>query len=263
MTENGRLERLAKEVRNSPADELARMRFFNAFLDSELCLLLSEEADVETISPIVAVHEGIEHVFAFASDDNLATYSGKVAPYAALSGRVIVDLLAQADLGIAFNFGLSSSELILTNKEIIWLNEIASEVPETHAARPTAFFPLGQEIKFLNSVLIEKLLSAAELAESFWLTGVEYDNNSKGLLLIIFDARAGSEASLAKAALEAVAFSGFEKLPFDVSFLKGQAKVAKVVKRQCQPLLFPELPVQTPHQPSIPGGDPKKPPKLR
>ena len=263
MTENSRLEVLAQDVSHSPADQSARMRFFNAFLDSELCLLLSEDAGEETVSPIVATHEGAEHVFVFASEDNLAEYSEKVAPYAALSGRVIVDMLAQAGSGIAFNFGLSSSELILTAEEITWLNGIAAEAPDTHEARPTAFFSPGKEGKILTTVLMEKLLSAAALADSFWLTVVEYDNHSRSVLLIIIDACEEAEAVLAKAALEAVALSGFENLPFDVSFLNGQDKVVESVKRQGRPLLFPERPTKKPHQPSIPGMDPAKPPKLR
>ena len=171
-------------------------------------------------------------------------------------------MLAQADLGIGFNFGLSSLALILTAEEIKWLNGIVAEAPYIHEARPKAFFPLVKEGKTLSSVLIEKLFSALELADSFWMAGVEYDNHSKGVLLVILDARTGAELPLAKAALEAAALSGFENLPFDVSFLKGQDKVLEIVKRQGQPLLFPELPAKTLNQSFSPGGDPAKTPKL-
>ena len=263
MIENSRLEALAKEVLHSPENQPTRMRFFNAFLDSELCLLLNEEADEETISPIVAYCKGIEHVLVFTSEDYLAEYSKKVAPYAALSGRVIVDMLARANLGIAFNFAMPSSELVLTAGEITWLNEIVTETPYTHEVRPKVFFPLGEESEKLKSILIEKLLSAAELAASFWLVGVEYDDQSQGVLLIILDARKGAEAPLAKAAMEAVAFSGLENLTFDVSFLKGQEKLVETVKRQGHPLLFPERPARTLSLSSILGCDPSKPPQLR
>ena len=263
MIDNNRLEVLAKELLHSPVNQHTRMRFFNAFLDSELCLLLSEETGEETISPIVACYKGIKHVLVFNSEDNLAEYSKKVVPYAALSGRVIVDMLARANLGIIFNFAMASSELVLTAGEITWLNEIVTETPSTHEARPKVFFPLGEESEKLNSILIEKLLSAAELAASFWLVGVEYDDQSQGVLLIILDARKGAEAPLAKAAMEAVAFSGLENLPFDVSFLKGQEKLVETVIRQGQPLVFPERPVKTLSLPYIPGGDPSKPPQLR
>ena len=74
---------------------------------------------------------------------------------------------------------------------------------------------------------------------------------------------AGAEAPLAKAAMEAVAFSGLENLPFDVSFLKGREKLVEIVIRQGQPLLFPERPAKKLSSPSIPGGDPSKPPQLR
>lgn len=263
MIENSRLEVLANEVLRSPEDQRTRMRFFNAFLDSELCFLLSEEAGEETISPIVANCKGIEHVLVFTCENKLVEYSKKVVPYAALSGRVIVDMLARANLGIAFNFAIPSSELVVTASEITWLHEIVAEVPYTHEARPTLFFPLGVEGEKLALILIGKLLYAAELAASFWLVGVEYDDQSQGVLLIILDARAGAETPLTKAAMEAVAFSGFENLPFDVSFLKGQEKLVATVKRQGQPLLFPELPAKTLSLPSIPGGDPSKPPLLR
>ena len=263
MIEKSRLELLANEVLNSPENQPTRLRFFNAFLDSELCLLLSKEAGEETISPIVAYCRGIEHVLVFTCENSLVEYSKKVAPYAALSGRVIVDMLARANLGLAFNFAMPSSELILTAGDIKWLNEIVAESPYIHEARPTLFFPLGTEGEKLASILTEKLLPAANLAASFWLVGVQYDDQSQGVLLIILDARPGAEAPLAKAAIEAVAFSGFDNLPFDVSFLKGQNKLAETVKRQGQPLLFPKLPTKMLSLPSIPGGDPSKPPQLR
>ncbi len=263
MIEKSRLELLANEVLHSPENQPTRLRFFNAFLDSELCLLLSEEAGEETISPIVAYFEGIEHVLVFTCENNLVEYSKKVAPYAALSGRLIVDMLARANLGIAFNFAMPSSELFLTAGEITWLNEIVAGSPYTHEARPTLFFPLDVEGKKLASILIEKLLFAAELAASFWLVGVEYDDQSQGVLLIILDPRAGAEAPLAKAAMEAIAFSGVENLPFDVTFLKGQEKLVEIVKRQGKPLLFPELPAKPLSLPSIPGSDPSRPPQLR
>ena len=263
MIENSWLEVLAEKMCHAPADQAMRMQFFITFLDSELYLLLSEEASYESISPIVASHKGIEHVLVFTSEDNLAEYSKQISPYAALSGRVIVEMFAQADLGIALNFAILSSELFLTTEEIKWLNEIVAEVPAIHQARPTAFFPLAEESKKLNSILIDKLLSLAELAASFWLTGVEYDNQSQGVMLIILDACTGAEAPLAKAALEAVAFSGLENLSFEVSFLPGQEKVVETVKRQGQPLLFPERPAKKLYQPSMPGGDPSKPPRLR
>ena len=263
MIDSSRLEVLAKELLDSPVNQRAKMRFFDAFLDSELCLLLREEAGEETISPIVACYNGIKHVLVFSSEDNLAEYSKKVVPYAALSGRVIVGMLAGANLGITFNFAMPSTELVLTAEQIIWLNEIVAETPYMHEARPKVFFPLGEKSEKLNSILIEKLLSAAELATSFWLVGVEYDDQSQGVLLIIIDARKGAEAPLAKAAMEAVAFSGLENLPFDVSFLKGQEKLVETVIRQGQPLVFPERPAKTLSLPSIPGGDPSKPPQLR
>ena len=76
--------------------------------------LFNKETGEETISPIVACYKGIKHVLVFNSEDNLAEYSKKVVPYAALSGRVIVDMLARANLGIIFNFAIASSELVLT-----------------------------------------------------------------------------------------------------------------------------------------------------
>ena len=158
---------------------------------------------------------------------------------------------------------LEKLRLVLTAGGITWLNEIVAEVPAIHQARPTAFFPLAEESKKLNSILIDKLLSLAELATSFWLTGVEYDNQSQGVLLVILDARIGAEAPLAKAALEAVAFNGLENLSFEVSFLTGQEKVVETLKRQGQPLLFPERSAKKLYQPSMPGGDPSKPPRLR
>ncbi|MGA0300650.1 MAG: SseB family protein, partial [Paracoccaceae bacterium] len=87
MTGKSRLEVLAEELRRFPADQSARMRFFNAFCDAEVFLLLNEEPDEGSLSPVVLEAEGRGHVLAFASEEHLADYSAQVAPYAALSGR--------------------------------------------------------------------------------------------------------------------------------------------------------------------------------
>ena len=38
-------------------------------------------------------------------------------PYAAISGRVVVDMLTQAELGIAFNWGVLASEMVVTAED--------------------------------------------------------------------------------------------------------------------------------------------------
>jgi hypothetical protein len=263
VTGKSRLEVLTEELRRFPADHSARMRFFNAFCDAEVFLLLNEEPDEGSLSPVVLDAEGRGHVLAFASEEHLADYSAQVAPYAALSGRVIVDMLTQAELAIAFNWGVLVSEMVITAEEITWLNGVISEAPETHNARPTSFFALGQERDTLSRVLVEKLISASELAQAFWLIGVGYETGAKGVMLCIVDAPLEAEAPLAKAALEAIAFCGYENLLFDVSFLKHHEKAVEAIERQGQRLVFPKRPPVTPKQRSMPGSDPARPPKLR
>ena len=263
MTGKSRLEVLAEELRRFPADQCARMRFFNAFCDAEVFLLLNEEPDKGSLSPVVLEAESRGHVLAFSSEEHLADYSSQVSPYAAISGRVIVDMLTQAELGIAFNWGVWASEMVVTAEEITWLNGVISETPETHDARPTSFFALRQESEVLSRVLVEKLISASELAQAFWLIGVGYETGAKGVLLCVIDAPPEAEAPFAKAALEAIAFCGFENLLFDVSFLKHNDRAVEAIERQGQRLLFPKRPPVTPQQRSMPGSDPARPPKLR
>ena len=138
MTGTSRLEVLAEYLRRFPADQSARMRFFNAFFDAEVFLLLNEEPDEGSLSPVVLEAESRGHVLAFSSEEHLADYSSQVCPYAAISGRVIVDMLTQAELGIAFNWGSWPQKWLLRRRDHL-AERVISETPETHDARPLPF----------------------------------------------------------------------------------------------------------------------------
>jgi len=87
----------------NPDDIQARMKYFERLADSELFLLLTKEAEGETLSPETFDISDGTFILAFDTEDRLSAFVGKAAPYAALSGRVIAGMLQGQGIGIALN----------------------------------------------------------------------------------------------------------------------------------------------------------------
>ncbi|MFN7225492.1 MAG: SseB family protein, partial [Paracoccaceae bacterium] len=80
-------------VSADPDNETLRLRFFERLADGEMFLLLDREAQGETLDPRVFDLEDGRFVLVFDREERLASFSGGIAPYAALPGRVIAALL--------------------------------------------------------------------------------------------------------------------------------------------------------------------------
>jgi hypothetical protein len=63
-----------------------------------------------SLNPRVIEGGGENLVLAFDKTDRLANFAGDVAPYVALSGRVLVSMLVMEKMGMGLNLGVESSE---------------------------------------------------------------------------------------------------------------------------------------------------------
>ena len=80
MTETTALDAAHAKMEAAPQDDAARLRFYERLADSELFLLLTEEAQGENISPeLFEVADG-RFVLAFDREDRLARFAGQPAP---------------------------------------------------------------------------------------------------------------------------------------------------------------------------------------
>ena len=95
-------------VSADPENEALRLRFFERLADGEMVILLEREAAGESIEPKVFDLEDGPVVLVFDREERLADFSGGIAPYAALPGRVIAGLLKGQGIGMGVNLGVAS-----------------------------------------------------------------------------------------------------------------------------------------------------------
>lgn len=263
MTEQTLLDAAHAAVAADPENDAARLRFYERLADGELFLLLEREAEGETLDPRVFQLETGPVVLVFDRDDRLAEFSGGVAPYAALPGRVIAGLLKGQGIGLGVNLGVAPSEMLLPPEAMDWLAETLSDDPEETEAQPEAFTPPTAP-EALITALDAKLARAGGLAAAAVLAGVRYTDGRHGHLLAFVNALPGAEDALARAAREALVFSGIDAGEMDVAFFAEDHPVVAAAARQGlrfdlpQPEAAPE-----PAPTAAPGSDPAKPPRLR
>jgi hypothetical protein len=247
-------------VSTDPENEGLRLRFFERLADGEMVLLLEREAEGESLEPKVFELEDGPVVLVFDREERLASFTGGIAPYAALPGRVIAGMLKGQGIGLGVNLGVASSSMLLPPEALDWLAETLDGEPQEAEAVPESFAaPLVPQAVLAG--LDAKLARAAGLAAAAVLAAVVYRDGRRGHLLAVLDAVPGAEGALAQAMREALVFSGVEAGELDVVFLTQGDPVAEAMGRVG--LRF-DLPVaETPAGPAAPGMDPQRPPKLR
>jgi hypothetical protein len=250
-------------VSADPDNEALRLRFFERLADGEMVILLEREAVGETLEPRVFDLEDGPFVLVFDREERLAAFTGGIAPYAALPGRVIAGMLKGQGIGLGVNLDVAASSMLLPPEAMDWLATTLEEGPDEVEAQPSEFVaPRVPEA--LVAALDAKLARAAGLAVAAILAGVVYRDGRRGHMLAFLDAAPGAEAALARAMGEALVFSGIEAGELDVTFLRQGEAAAEAMARVGLrfDLPVPEGPVAA-VAPAAPGMDPQRPPKLR
>lgn len=247
----------------APEDDAARLRYYALLADGELFLLLEEEAEEGRVTPRLFPLEDGPVVLAFDTEDRLAAFTGAPVPYAALPGRVVAQQLAGQGIGIGVNLGGADSAFLVPADAVDWLAETLAHAPVAAEARPVAFHAPGGLPEALLRALDAKLARAGGLAAAAVLAGVEYDDGRRGHMLAFLDAVPAAEGALARAAAEALTFSGIEAGEMDVTFLSAADPAAAAIARAGLRFDLPEPVRAEPPAPAAPGMDPDRPPKLR
>ena len=241
--------------------EAERLAFYARLADSQLFLLLEAEPEGEVISPrSVETGEG-ELLLAFDSEERLVGFTQGEAAFAALSGRGLVAMMAGQGLGLGLNLEAPSAT-VLPPEAIDWLAETLGHGPEAAEEIPVEVCAPDLP-RALMVALDAKLGTAAGLAKAALLVRATYRSGAEGHLLAFIDAREGAEHALAGAANEALKFSGLESGALDVAFLDDGSPLAQAMGRHGMRFDLPEPEVREPWRPAAPGSDPDKPPKLR
>ena len=248
---------------NERAQSIDRLRFYECLADAELFVLLDQEATHETISPDVFEVADGRFVLAFDLQERLAEFTGHVAPYAAMSGRVLVQMLDGQDIGLGVNLEVAPSSILIPPDALGWLNRTLDQEPDRVEARIDGFTPPDGLPEALIGALQAKLVRAAGLVQAAYLVGVRYEDGRLGHLLGFVGAAMPVQEALAKAAGEALTFTGVAAGAMDVGFFAPDDPVV-VRLATCGICLDLPSPVARQEQPRLaPGSDPAKPPILR
>lgn len=245
------------------AGDAERLRFYEVLADGEFFLLLEEEAQGADIKPRIFPLDSGPVVLIFDLEERLAEFSGGIAPYAALPGRVIAQVLAGQGVGLGVNLGVAPSQMILPPEALDWLSGMLDAEPEPVEALPEGFSAPRSLPARLVAGLEAKLARAGGLAQCALLAGVTYQGGRRGHMLAFVDAAPEAEAALARSAREALAFSGIEAGEIDVAFLKTSDPATLAMARVAHRFDLPRPAVVQPSEPAAPGMDPDRPPKLR
>lgn len=266
MSEDTRLDAAHRAMQADLDDDAARLAFYEKLADGELFLLLKVEPKGDHLDPEVLEldaesGEPDRYVLAFDREDRLATFVEGPAPYAALPGRVIAAMMAGSGLGLGVNLGAPSS-ILIPPAAVDWLAETLGPVPEEVEGQVRALEPPTGLSDRVITGLSEKLASAAGIARAATLVRAQYDDDSTGLVLAFAGAPEPAQPALARAAQEAMTFSGLEER-LDVAFFAPGDPALERIDRVGIRFEIPE--VETPQPPvrKAPGSDPAKPPILK
>lgn len=245
----------------APDDIPTRLRYYARLTEGELFLLLEREGKGDTLDPKVFDLEDGPLVLAFDTEDRLTEFTGMPAPYAALPGRVVVEMLANSNLGLGLNLGVAASARVLPQEILAWLAETLAERPEELENRVTAFHAPRGLPELLLTALDARLARMEGLAALAYLVGTEYEGGARGHLLAFVDVVDGAQTALARAVQGALRLSGLEAGQLDVTFLPANDRRAADLARVGLRFDLPQ--VSKPAVSRAPGMDPDAPPRLK
>ncbi|HBT02735.1 SseB family protein [Salipiger marinus] len=247
----------------SPEDETKRLRFYERLADGELFLLLAHEASGDSVDPEVFDLGDARFVLVFDREDRLSQFVGRAAPYAALSGRAVVSMLAGQGIGLGVNLDVSPASILLPAEAVDWLAETLTHGPaEEEAQLAEVLAPKGLPEALLTA-LDTKLATAAGFARCAWLAAARYADGTRGHVLAFAGHVPGAESALARAVNEALVFSGIEAGALDVLFLRDSDELAARLARVGLRFDLPQITAPERLEPVAPGSDPNRPPILR
>lgn len=246
----------------APADDAARLRFYDKLAVTELFLMLTKEPEGDALDPEVFDLGDARFVLVFDREERLSAFADRIVPYAALSGRALVGMLTGSGIGLGVNLDVAPSSILIPPEAVDWLSGTLSQAPGEAEARPKEVFPPTNLPEDLIVALDARLATATGLARKAYLAGVLYETEVRSHLIGITGAMPGAEGALAQAVNEALIFSGIEAGALDVLFVADSDPVAAQLARVglCFDLPQPAKP-EAVHV--APGSNPDKPPKLR
>lgn len=261
MTEITAIDAAHAAMEAAPDNDAARLKFYERVADSELVLALASEVEGGELYPLVFPVDDGKMVLAFDREDRLTEFLGGAAPYAAMPGRRLVQMIADQGASLGLNLEVAPSSIVLPHEALVWLSETLAARPAEMEAQPTEIHPPMTLPEAVLTALDTKLARAGALASSAYLVQATYEGGSKAPLLAFIDAIPDAQTTLAEAAQEALTFAGIEAGMIDVAFFAASNPLAAALARHGLRFDLPEP--KRPQTPGAPGMNPDTPPKLR
>lgn len=250
-------------MQDAPEDGTARLTFYDRLAGAELFLLLQSDPGGDVVEPRVFTAGDDSFVLAFDLEERLTGFTGQPAPYAAVSGRELVAMLAGQGIGIGLNLDVAPSSILLPATAVDWLAETLRTRPVETGERPVEIGKPAGAPRILLDALDAKLATATGLARFACLVSVTYAGGRRGHLLGVIGAVPGAEPALSRAVSEALVFSGLEAGELDVGFFAPDDPITARLQRVGLQFDLPDPVMPGRPAPVAPGMDPDKPPKLR
>lgn len=243
-----------------PEDEQLRTAFYARLVETEFCLLLSEAATNEQMTPNLYTEGDNRYVIAFEDEGDLLEFNQEAAHFAALPGRALVQMLVGHDVGLLINGNDLEKSILLSTKHISWLAETLSQAPQERSGALSDILA-PEPIKAEHRAAIQDQLHkcAGLLVEAYHITVVEQEQNQRQTLIFSGTTEASAK-QIAQMIQDVVSFQDDPSLDLDVAFLDFRAPIMQHIRQigSAFDVPFPEAPAT----PKAPGSDPDNPPKL-
>ncbi|MEL7088512.1 MAG: SseB family protein, partial [Planctomycetota bacterium] len=248
-----RLDAAITALQAQPEDETRLRAVYAALAGTELCLLLAQDAEGDTITPKVFPLETGPVVLAFDSEERLSDFAG-AAPFAALSGRAAAELLSGRGLSLGLNLG-TAAEYIVAAEALAWLLEQRVALAQSENP-PVAFHPPAALPEHLLPEIEARLAAQQGLARQAVLVDARYADGTTSPLIGFIAAQDGAEPALSALIGEVLAIAGLDPAAWGIGFFEAKGALTD---RMIATGLVIDIPM--PSEPPTP--DPSRPPRLR
>ena len=232
MTEKiTKLDELKKLADGSDHSDKSRFFFYEALIDTELYLLLEKEIESGIACPKLIETSEDKYALVFDTIARLVDFTENSSPYLALTGRMVLPMLKEQKLGLGLNLNLAvPSEILLSSRDIDWLQTIVEQAPERLHDKITAFSK--PSIPFVvRDVLNKKLRYLSDIVAGAWTAEAIYLNGHKSQVIAFVDVNPMMHGAVAKAVNEALTFIPHADELTDVIFLKVENPLLKKIKK--------------------------------
>jgi len=232
MTEKiTKLDELKELADGSDHGDKSRFFFYEALVDTELFLLLEKEIESGVACPKLIETSEDKYALVFDTISRLADFTGNSSPYLALTGRMVLPMLKEQKLGLGLNLNLAvPSEILLSSRDIDWLQNIVEQAPERLDDKITAFSKPSIPFVVRDS-LQKKLRYLSDFVTEAWTAEAIYLSGHKSQVIVFVDVNPLMHAALAKAVNEVLTFIPHDDKLIDVIFLKVDSAYLKKIRK--------------------------------